>query len=208
MVANTFSTFKSLTVHCARCHDHKFDPIPQEDYYRLQAVFAGVDRADRASSNPEAAALAARKLEVEARRKALLKKADAATGPELAPIDAELAALKDRLATLAGASALIVSPTNGYHSAIASRPDVEQWVQVDLGRPVPIDEVRLVPARPTDFADTPGFGFPVRFRVDLADDATFDRPERIADHTDADFANPKDEAVALRAGRRPPASCA
>ena len=41
------STFVSLTVHCARCHDHKFDPIPQEDYYRLQAVFAGVDRGDR-----------------------------------------------------------------------------------------------------------------------------------------------------------------
>ena len=41
------STFLSLTVHCARCHDHKFDPIPQEDYYRLQAVFAGVDRGDR-----------------------------------------------------------------------------------------------------------------------------------------------------------------
>ena len=41
------STFLSLTVHCARCHDHKFDPIRQQDYYALQAVFAGVDRADR-----------------------------------------------------------------------------------------------------------------------------------------------------------------
>jgi len=28
-----------LTVNCARCHDHKFDPIPQEDYYRLMAIF-------------------------------------------------------------------------------------------------------------------------------------------------------------------------
>ena len=41
------STFTSMTVHCARCHDHKFDPIKQEDYYRLQAVFSGVDRADQ-----------------------------------------------------------------------------------------------------------------------------------------------------------------
>ena len=47
MVMATMSTFASLTVHCARCHDHKFDPIKQEDYYSLQAVFAGVDRADR-----------------------------------------------------------------------------------------------------------------------------------------------------------------
>ncbi|MBS1825022.1 MAG: DUF1549 domain-containing protein [Acidobacteria bacterium] len=47
MVAATMSTFTSMTVHCARCHNHKFDPIPQADYYSLQAVFAGVDRADR-----------------------------------------------------------------------------------------------------------------------------------------------------------------
>jgi hypothetical protein len=47
MVMTTMSTFASATVHCARCHDHKFDPISQEDYYSLQAVFAGVDRAER-----------------------------------------------------------------------------------------------------------------------------------------------------------------
>jgi len=47
MVTTTMSTFASSTVHCARCHDHKFDPISQEDYYSLQAVFAGVDRAER-----------------------------------------------------------------------------------------------------------------------------------------------------------------
>ena len=47
MVMTTMSAFVSMTAHCARCHDHKFDPIKQEDYYSLQAVFAGVDRADR-----------------------------------------------------------------------------------------------------------------------------------------------------------------
>ena len=35
-------TFLGLTVNCARCHDHKFDPIPQKDYYRLKAVFEGI----------------------------------------------------------------------------------------------------------------------------------------------------------------------
>lgn len=48
MLASTISTFCSLTAHCARCHDHPFDPIPQRDYYRLQAVFAGAERGDRA----------------------------------------------------------------------------------------------------------------------------------------------------------------
>jgi hypothetical protein len=47
MVSTVMSTFTSTTVHCARCHDHKFDPITQEDYYSLQAVFAGVDKAER-----------------------------------------------------------------------------------------------------------------------------------------------------------------
>jgi hypothetical protein len=51
MVANTMTTFMSLTAHCARCHDHKFDPISQKDYYSLQADFAGVDRGDRAVGN-------------------------------------------------------------------------------------------------------------------------------------------------------------
>ena len=55
MVINAVSTFDSLTVHCARCHDHKFDPIPQKDYYRLQAVFAGVERADRPFANQDVA---------------------------------------------------------------------------------------------------------------------------------------------------------
>lgn len=35
------TTFLGLTVHCARCHTHKFDPISQRDYYSLQAVFGG-----------------------------------------------------------------------------------------------------------------------------------------------------------------------
>jgi hypothetical protein len=47
MVSTTGSAFLGLTVGCARCHDHKFDPIPQTDFYRMQAVFAGVEHAER-----------------------------------------------------------------------------------------------------------------------------------------------------------------
>jgi hypothetical protein len=47
IVSTVMQTFTSTTVQCARCHNHKFDPIPQSDHYALQAVFAGVDRANR-----------------------------------------------------------------------------------------------------------------------------------------------------------------
>jgi len=47
IVTTVMQTFTSTTVQCARCHDHKFDPIPQRDYYALQAVFAGTDKANR-----------------------------------------------------------------------------------------------------------------------------------------------------------------
>jgi hypothetical protein len=163
MVANTMSTFVSLTVHCARCHDHKFDPIPQRDYYRLQAVFAGVDRGNRPCGDREVvrrrSALEARRREISARRAALLSRAAAVTSPALTGADRDVQRLRQELAALpdpaAGAKR---SRSNGYHSGIAPRPDVRKWVQVDLGRSLPLSAVRLVPARPVDFPDTPGFG--------------------------------------------------
>lgn len=42
MVATVGSAFLGLTVGCARCHNHKFDPITQTDFYAMQAIFSGV----------------------------------------------------------------------------------------------------------------------------------------------------------------------
>ncbi|MBV8882067.1 MAG: DUF1549 domain-containing protein, partial [Planctomycetaceae bacterium] len=47
MLTATMSTFTGATVQCARCHNHKFDPISQAEYYALQSCFAGIDRANR-----------------------------------------------------------------------------------------------------------------------------------------------------------------
>ncbi len=52
MINTTGTAFLGLTLGCARCHNHKFDPITQTDYYSLQAVFAGVDHADRSLPIP------------------------------------------------------------------------------------------------------------------------------------------------------------
>ncbi len=57
IVTTVMSTFVSSTAQCARCHDHKFDPIAQRDYYALQAVFAGTDKANRPyDADPQVAA--------------------------------------------------------------------------------------------------------------------------------------------------------
>ena len=98
VVSNTIGTFLGLTVHCAQCHNHKFDPISQEDYYRLHAVFAAIDRTDRAF-DPDPA-VAKKRAELEARYRATL----AVTGGGAAEVARrELAALPPRRVVYVGA---------------------------------------------------------------------------------------------------------
>jgi len=47
MTSNVGAVFLGLSLGCAQCHDHKFDPLPQRDFYRLQAFFAGIVPRDR-----------------------------------------------------------------------------------------------------------------------------------------------------------------
>ena len=53
MISVVGQTFLGLTVNCARCHDHKFDPIPQTDYFRIKAVFDGVRHGERTVATTE-----------------------------------------------------------------------------------------------------------------------------------------------------------
>lgn len=72
IVSTVGQAFLGMTVHCARCHDHKFDPITQRDYYSLAAVFAGVRRGDRDTTSPaERAAYAAARADAQRRLDAL-----------------------------------------------------------------------------------------------------------------------------------------
>ncbi len=54
VVGTVGQAFLGLTVQCARCHDHKFDPVRQEEYYRLTAALGGVRHGERDLTTPAA----------------------------------------------------------------------------------------------------------------------------------------------------------
>jgi mono/diheme cytochrome c family protein len=101
IVGTTGSAFLALTVNCARCHNHKFDPISQRDYYAMKAVFAGVQHGERPMGRTDPA----RKAEAEALR------------PELAKIVREL----DEMEPMADPCT-----TEARRSAVNSRRNLER----------------------------------------------------------------------------------
>lgn len=195
MVASTIGTFASLTVHCAQCHDHKFDPITAEDYYSLQAVFAAIDRTDRSYDADAAVAgrrkeLALRKAAVDAELAANISTAEARAGEPLKVLDGKLVALRKGRDELSAAF--------GWHGAISPNQDSVQWVQVDLGSEQPLGRAVIHPCRDDFNGIGDGFGFPLRFRVEAAADAEFTRDvTRLLDHTAADFPNPGVQPVVV-----------
>lgn len=101
------SAILGLTLHCARCHDHKFDPITQVDYYRLQAFISRIEPIDTLISSPEelARTTAARAV-VEARMASVRKSISQIDEP------ARSAAQKAKLANVpADARAAIETPS-------------------------------------------------------------------------------------------------
>ncbi|MBY0514789.1 MAG: DUF1553 domain-containing protein, partial [Gemmataceae bacterium] len=198
-VSNTVGTFMGLTAHCAQCHNHKFDPITQEDYYSLQAVFAAIDRTDK-PFDPDPA-VAARRAGLQARQRVAAAKvaqieADARrlAGPELAAVGQRIAAAKQPTGSP-------LRPEYGYHSGIEKKQDTPKRVQVDLGAGARLDRVVLRPCHDDFNGIGAGFGFPVRFKVEASDDPMFRVGViAIADRTAADVPNPGTAAVVLPAG--------
>ena len=82
MITTTSRGFMGLSVECARCHDHKFDPIPQMDYYRMMAVFFPFVKYDHAlASAEEVAAYGAQVVEIQKRTAPLRQRIAEITEP-------------------------------------------------------------------------------------------------------------------------------
>ena len=85
---------------------------------------------------------------------------------------------------------------NGYCSGGEKSPDIPKWVQVDLGEITRFDKVVLHPSLPMEYPDgkvtvsNHGFGFPVRFRIDVSKDREFKSYTTIYEKIDGDFQNP------------------
>jgi cytochrome c551/c552 len=174
MVQNAMGTFCSLTVQCAQCHYHKFDPISQEDYYSLQAVFAAVDRTD-VSYYPDDASMQSF-MSLDQQRKVVATAIKALEEPLKTKAGAAYAALSKRIDGAADKTSTAnpnAKPDFGYHSVISTDQNATKWVQVDLGRSVEIQRIVLKPCYDDFGGIGGGFGFPVRFKIEASDDPTF-----------------------------------
>ncbi len=209
MVSTVMNSFVSTTVQCARCHDHKFDPVSQKDYYGMQAVFAAIDRADRTIPPPPALQPQVKQLqrqisdveqEIQSIESAIAEKLN----PRLLPVQSAMEEIDQRLTELPPAidrdSKTPDQNTNGFHSQFAGGPDEARWVALRFPIAQQIDFVVVHPARPVDFPDTPGFAFPLRWRVELIDEV--DAVTTVADFAAADFPNPGDRPVVLGVDRK------
>ena len=190
MVATAMNTFVSSTVQCARCHDHKFDPVTQQDYYNLQAVFAALDRGDRefdtdGETRGRRAELIAKQKKLEGELETIQKKIRDVGGDRLAKINSEIERLRDASRASSKAAQF------GYHSQIAPKPDVTKWVQVDLGKTAKISKIVWVGSHDNFGGIGAGFGFPQRYKIEVSNDPKFEKDVHIVvDRTKKNVANP------------------
>jgi hypothetical protein len=117
MVSTTGSAFLGVTLGCARCHNHKFDPISQTDYYAVTAVFQGVLHRERPMRPPDATER--------------LTKAEALRA-EITPLDAKLAQYRP----LAQQKRVLLLDDNAPLSAGPAQPGVTQIEQPKNGQPI------------------------------------------------------------------------
>ena len=121
MLSTTATAFLGLTAGCAKCHDHKFDPISQHDYYALQGIFAGVQHGEREIDDPHA----------NQRRE------------QRAKINLQIAALERSKRAIAAKYQPLATAGDAVRSADSKRPAVHALANVDRIAPTIAKYVRF-----------------------------------------------------------------
>ena len=150
MVTQVMTCTVGTTINCARCHDHKLDPITQREYYELWAVFAGLKRGDREVNTAEAGRIAAAREKSQARLREVVQELGRLTGEGLDLADmigggnGRGTGKKD--AGLHPGNGTVVTAKLGYHRDIrinrlqkpewdkTAAPKFVQWVFVPDGK--------------------------------------------------------------------------
>lgn len=203
MIRAVFETFQATTVGCAQCHHHKFDPIRMEDYYRLHAVFAAVDRADRVYEGLPPAE-EKRRQEIQTKLTSLRSEQGGIEKKAKQEIAKRGSGIDHRIAELKKAHGTKLAPEYGYHSHITKNQEETKWVQIDLGKAHKVNEIRILPAYDTFAGIGAGFGFPVRYRVEVSNDPSFrDGVRTLLDATERDQTNPGTRTQAITGDERP-----
>ncbi len=188
MVSGVFNTFCSLTVQCARCHHHKFDPISQQQYYSLQSIFAAVDRAERPYDVDPELERAKRELQeriadAQQQIERLENEIRAEGGELLIELDQRYTDLKERVAVKK-------DPQFGYHSQLTKTANEEKWVEVDLGENQVVAALEVLPCHDEYAGIGAGFGFPVRYQIEVFADEDNSDGLIVVDRTELDQPNP------------------
>lgn len=190
MISAIYNVFASTTVQCAQCHHHKFDPILAADYYKLHAIFAAVDRADRPYSGLTPTQEQQREA-LSKRLEGLRAERDAVEGTITESIKDHMGDFDQRIDQLTKMATAEQNPAFGWHSQISNSDSAVKWVQIDLASPQKLSTIRLIPAFDRYGGIGAGFGFPVRYRVEVSQDKAFKENVRILfDGTKEDIYNP------------------
>lgn len=92
------------------------------------------------------------------------------------------------------------SKVMGWHGPVATRMHTKQAVSIDLGKPVELDEIRLVPAWRESMAWDTYYGFPSRFKVETSLTADFEHAEMVYDRTQESLLSPGQNLQVFPAG--------
>ena len=122
--------------------------------------------------------------------------------PEIRRLGEERETLQQRLTTLPPAPEPQITQRLGWHSDYSASQDTVEWVELNLGHAEPLDAVVLIAPPPSGGGIEPGYGFPLRFRVELLGDDEKTERSILADYTRADFPNPGSLPVVIPVGGR------